>query len=88
MLGLITSYQIFVAQFNPGDVNKKTLVEHWVIELNGNEQDRHCVLLKGCCEEPSIVIGRDNNVKFDTVYPGCEESKIVEIQNVSTLCLQ
>lgn len=88
MLGLITTYQIFAVQFNPGNENKKTFVEHWIIELNGNEQDRHCVTLRGCCEEPIVVIGQDNTVTFNTVYPGCEEREIVEIQNISTLYLQ
>lgn len=83
MIGVIRGYQIVIVQLYPDVNTDKGFIECWGVQLNGRVQNCLYFYLKCYSSYPSILVGINNNVQFDSVQPKCMESIQVGIKNTS-----
>lgn len=83
MVGIVRDFQIVVVQLNTLNRNKSQYVECWAVEFNGSKEYHVPFYLKGYAEYPTVDVGNSNNVIFNTIQYGCEDTLAVQMKNIS-----
>lgn len=81
MAGIIRSSQIIVVQLQTVSQKKSGCVEQWLLELNGQSDRRLQIYFKGQAEFPSVLVGTNNHIQFDSIHPGCQGIKKESLRN-------
>lgn len=88
MIGIIRKYQVIVIQLQTATFKNSGCVELWQLVLNGQNDRRIQIYLKGQAEYPSVLIGNNNFIKFDCMHPGCQGIKREFFKNLVSYALR
>ncbi|CAG9819027.1 unnamed protein product [Phaedon cochleariae] len=83
MMGLIKQSVIIVAQLRTPRKLPRKCSEGWHVMLNNQESKKIPFTLSGISTLPSVELGKNNCIKFDTVQPGTHTIQTFPLRNTS-----
>nr|CAH7762658.1 unnamed protein product [Callosobruchus chinensis] len=87
-LGVVKDYAIVTAQFAADSGCEGVYVETWQLEINGDPKNRTNVKFMVSAGIPTLRVGEENFIHFDTLPPGTISSLMAPLRNLSSFHLK